>query len=189
MRLQSGGLIGCAGFDLQSNIINLFTLGLPGISIHHVGIVCEYDGEPLIYESTKSARPPCVRTGQRVSGVQAHTFEEMRAIPFYNALWYYPLRRELYLHERERLRDYLESVLRTPYDMDGACQSGGIMLAAISALLCGENLASLFCSELCMSALVRTGVCTTPDASRWSPNKLCRNLVRSGICERPIRVR
>lgn len=187
--LKSGGIIGAVGFDRQSIAINLATAGIPGFSIHHVGIVCEYEGSPLIYESTKGDRPPCVRTGKRVAGVQAHTLDELRQIPFYHALWYYPLRRELFLHEQQRLSAYLEAVLRTPYDSDGACQSAGVVLSAVSALLCGENLSSLFCSELCMSALVRTGVLQTPDASRWSPNHLVRYLVRNGICDRPIRVR
>lgn len=188
--IKSGGIIGCVGgFDKVSVGINLGTLGIPGVDIHHVAIVCDYDGQPLIYESTTSERPVCFRKKEFCKGVQCHTVDEFTAIPFYNKLWYYPLRCELYPHEQERLSEYLGSLLGTPYDMPGAIHAGGVVFSILSALMRGEDLSSLFCSEMDMAALVRIGRTRTHDASRWSPNKLCRYLVRSGICSSPLRLK
>lgn len=177
MQLKAGSIIGYCGYGWQPSVINLATCGWPGVGVHHVGIVSEYDGQPLVYESTTGDRPPCVRTGKINLGTQAHTVEQLTALPAFTKLWVYEPRRELYAHEKVRLSAFLESTLSLPYDMDGAIGAGGFGFNLLSAFFCGENLSSFFCSELCAAALVATGTIDTDDASKWSPNKLCRYLL------------
>lgn len=179
MQLKTGSIIGHVGFGWQANVINLATLGLPGVSVHHVSIVSEYEGRQLVYESTTGERPACCRRGKPCLGVQAHTVDELTALPAFTKLWIYEPRRELYAHEKVRLSCFVESALGLPYDLDGAIGAGGFGFSVLSAFLCGENLSSIFCSELCAAALVATGTIDTDDASKWSPNKLCRHLLRS----------
>jgi hypothetical protein len=187
--LKSGGILGFVSFEPIANVINAATLGIPGYSIHHVGMVGRQHGQPLCYESTTWDRPPCVRSQALTQGVQAHTLEELVAIPAHRQIWHYPLRSELYDHEEDRLLYYLDSQIGCPYDLDGAIHAGGVAFSFLSKMLRGEDLAAMFCSELCVAALVKINRLNTASASHWSPNKLCRYLVRTGICDKPKRIK
>jgi hypothetical protein len=187
--LKSGGILGFVSLDITSNVINLATLGIPGYSIHHVGILGRQHAEPLLYESTTAGRPPCVRLGRPVKGVQAHTIDELIAMPCYRQIWHYSLRAELYADEEERLLYYLDSIVGLPYDMGGAIRSGGVLLSLLSRLVRDEELKKLCCPEVCMAALAHINRVSVPNASYWSPNRMLRYLVRNGIYNQPVRIK
>ena len=187
-RLESGGIIGVSARGMVEDAINIGTLGIPGIGVHHVGILSRHSGRLLFYESTTGERPPDYFTGHQETGVGARPIEQIQE--FFAAqdakLWYYPLRCPLYEHEERRLDEWLTSKVGLPYDLDGALHSGGgLLFRTLSILLRGEDLASLFCSEMCMGALAHVGRIRTSNASKWSPNKSCRYLVRTGTCGKP----
>lgn len=189
--IKVGDTIGCVGpfSDRICLAINIGTLGIPGYSIHHVGIVAEHLGQTYIFESTESERPPCAIKGKRVKGVQAILLKDFVKIPFYNKVWVYPNRRPLYFHERARLNQYCFHMLGRPYDESGAIHSGGLMFSAVSSMLRGENLDQLFCSEFVASARIHTGLLVAPNASWWNPNRLCRHMLRAGECGKPWRAK
>ena len=184
-RICNGSVIGFVSRDWQANVINLGSFGIPGYSIHHVGIVC--DG--LVYESTGGEagnRPPCEIQHKIVRGVQAHTIESLFALPWYTHLWEYPLRRRLYPQERTRLRQFCDSQLGKDYDRDGAIHSGGKLFAYFSSLIRGENVNKYFCSEFVAAALAEVGIFQIDNVSRVSPNKLLRGLRKLGVCQKPV---
>lgn len=186
---QSGAIIGFSGcLDPVANTINICTGGIPGIGIHHVGIILEHEGEPWLYESTTNKnRPPCGITGKLIKGVQAHPLQQIQELET-ATIWHYPLRRKLYEHEEKRLGNFLGSKIGLPYDLAGAIRSGGIVFGLAEMFLHPENLSSLFCSEFCAASLIDTGLMDSADASRWNPNKLTRYLRRSGKCGKPSRL-
>jgi hypothetical protein len=178
--VRPGDIIAFAGSDFTSAVIQLGTFSLPGHGFSHVGIVGVLHGEPIIYESTTYGRPPCLRQGKPVSGVQAHRLDDLMEATPGSKVWHYPLRRELYHHESDRLCWFLDRCIGLPYDLRGAIRSGGASFNLLQTVLRKENLASVFCSELVAAALVDIGVFQTKSASRWNPNKLVRALRRQG---------
>jgi hypothetical protein len=168
-----------------ANTINLATGGVPGFSVHHVGIVC--DG--LVYESVHCGRPACEVQRRVVRGVQAHKLETIVGNSGYARLWEYPLRRQLYADERLRLRQFVDSQLGKDYDVNGAWHSGGKLYAAVSSLWRGENVNTYFCSEFVLASLVEIGVVQDRNVSRYSPNHLLRYLRRKGICREPLQLK
>lgn len=187
MGIKSGDIIGVTGKGIVSGVINLGTFGLPRVGITHVGIVSLEGPEPVLFETTTFKRPPCYYQGVEVRGCQAHRLEDF--LDFERGkVWHYPLRRELYEHEAERLRMTLEQSLGLPYDMLGAIRSGGFVFRTLQAVLRREDVAGLFCSEWCAEALTKVGVMRTRHLGTWNPNKLCRRLVWSGVCSEPRRL-
>lgn len=181
MRFNPGDIIGFSGRDLTAAVIQLGTLSLPRRGLSHVGIVGYLHGEPLVYESTSYGRPPCIRAGKCVSGVQAHRLDDLLAATQEQTVWHYPLRRELYAHEADRLLHYLDSHIGLPYDMPGAIRSGGVVFNLLQSVLRKENLSGIFCSELTAAAHVEIGLFKTKSASRWNPNKFVRAELRQGV--------
>lgn len=186
-------MIGCVGpwNDKITCVINLGTGGIPGYSIHHVGQVARdwRSGKLYIYESTESERPPCAVRHRVTEGVQATAIDDFLAIPFYTKVWVYPNRYDLYENEQRRLNRYVYQMLGTKYDERGAIQSGGLLWATINSFLQGENLNQLFCSEFVAATRIHTGILKARNASWWSPNRLCRHLVRAGECGKPYRIK
>jgi len=195
--IESGGIVGFSARDVISDAINVCTGSLPGVGIHHVGILCRHGrcdfGRMLLYESTSAERPPCffAGVGARPAGVGARSLETIQE--FYaetgTNLWYYPLRSPLYEHEISRLDQWLRNKVGQPYDMDGAIHSGGgLIFRTLSILLRGEDLASFFCSEMCIGGLVHVGRVQTNNVSKWNPNRSVRYLVKAGVCDKPTRI-
>jgi hypothetical protein len=187
--IASGDIIGFVGEDWVSDCINIATLGLPNRSVSHVGIVSEYKGKLLVYESTSGDRPPCYVKLKLTRGVQAHPLSELLSIPSFREVWHYPLKCPLYYHQRARLEYVLKGYLGRDYDMNGACHSAGVVFSKVCGMIKGEDLSSLFCSEMVAAVLTHVGTLRTPNSSRWSPNKLCRYLVREGVCLPPQRLK
>jgi hypothetical protein len=181
-----GDVIGFLGRGFGSRFINLGTYGIPNWGISHVAVVGDCDDIPVLFESTTSSEYPCYIKREFVRGVQAHTIGE--TIESYDGfIWHYPLYRELYNHEKTRLRAYLVGKLGTPYDLIGAVRSGGAGFSWLESRFREEDLSSVFCSEFLASAFAHTGLYSIANASRWNPNKITRQLRRRGILRRPVR--
>lgn len=185
-----GSIIGFSGKDWQCDLINVCSLGIPRYSIHHVGLMGSLHGELLLYESkgmgdAESPTAKCARAGQRVNGVQAHKFQEILDNAKDTRIWHYPLRRELYEHEAERLSWLLDNKLGVRYDLTGALETGGYLTRFLAAQLREEDTSQLFCSELVCDVLVETGLFHTDNVSKWSPNRLLRELIAAGIYGKP----
>jgi hypothetical protein len=183
---REGDIIGFSGNGLLSAGINLATYGIPFWDIGHVGIVGRYDGKLVLFESTVNSQMPCLIQGRPVSGVQAHRLESCEI--YDGKVWHYPLYRELYRHESQRLTAFLLECVGTEYDAIGAFRAGGVGFSFVESRLRRQDLEALFCSELCAAAYAFTGLHPTGNAGFWSPNKLCRTLRRRGVLRKPWRI-
>jgi hypothetical protein len=185
---QAGDLLGFSGDGWLSAGINLATYGIPYWSLSHVGIVGEYKGRTLLFESCLEDADPCEIKGKVFSGTQAHTIES-RLTDYHGKIWHYPLYRSLYDFERKRLNRFLRDTTGIPYDEIGAFRAGGIGFSWLESLLREADLSSLFCSEWCAAAHSTIGIFQTDNASRWSPNKLVRHERRQEILLAPRRLK
>lgn len=188
MEMYDGDLIGFSGKGLVADVINLGTYAVPRWGLSHIGVVCSYQGEQYIFESTTlNGDKPCAITGEPIAGVQAHPIEDILARP--GKVWHYPLRSKLYFDQSQRLREDLISLLGREYDMKGALRSGGCFLRILETIFRKENLSTLFCSELVAHVLTKVGIIHVSNVSGQSPNSLVRRLKRNGITRDPIRLK
>ena len=153
----------------------------------HVEIVAKAlagDAVPLLFESTTLATEPCLITGKRTSGVQAHDLDQ-RIQQFPGRVWHYPLTRKLRIVQSIQLTDFCIHHVNagTGYDALEAFRSRATPLGWLERLLLRspENLSRLFCSEFVAAAWKECEVWNAPNASRWSPNAIARSAVRTGI--------
>lgn len=186
--VQPGDIIGFCGDNWMSAGICLVTYGIPFWSLSHVGIMGEYNGRQLLFESTTLDHKPCEITGKLINGSQAHSLDTTVA-DYTGRIWHYPLVRPLYTHERKRLNQFLLSTIGRPYDMIGAFRSGGAGFSWIESHLREQDLHSLFCSEWCAAAHADIGIFHTDDDSKWNPNALTRAERRAGILRKPKRLK
>lgn len=185
---KTGDIIAFSGFGRQSFLINLVTYGLPFWSISHVGIIGEYDGEKLLFESTVLSNIPCVIQNKPFRGVQAVHLQD-RLDTYRGRAWHYPIYRQLFGAESERLNAFLLDKIGTPYDKVGGMRSAGIGLSWLESKLRGEDLSLLFCSEYIAASHRRIGLLRTDNASRWNPSRLVRYERRKSILLRPRRLK
>lgn len=191
--IRPGDLLFVSGKGFVSNVIQLGCLSVPnwgplgrwGVAgFSHVAIVAPVFGEMIVYESTSFGRPRCVRTGrENPKGVQAHHLSTI--LDGGGDVWHCPLRRPLYLHEEERLLEFLEACLGREYDFFSAGRSGGgRLLRLIQRLTMREDLDEYYCSELVIRAHAVVGLHQCRNSSNWNPMRVYRNEVRKGIIER-----
>lgn len=176
-RVKAGDIIGFSGRNLASDGINIATFGIPRWGISHVGIIkpSQYGG-PHLLESTSER------------GVQSVSFRE--AVAAYDGkVWVYTLVRSLYPHELSRMASCLVGLENREYDFRGAFRSGGRIWSWMQAAFRGEDLTSLFCSELVAEVLSDIGIFPTSNASRWNPNHFVRKLRRLGIVNPPRKLK
>jgi hypothetical protein len=185
---QPGDIIGFSGYALSSIAINIATYGIPFWSTSHVGIIGEYEGRKLLFESCWNNEDPCVIQNKQFRGTQAHEIEP-RIERYFGKVWHYPLYRELYDFEKERLNTFLADTIGTPYNQLDAMRSGGIGLSWIESLLRDPDLSSIFCSEWCCAAHTATGIFRTDNVSRWNPNRFVRTERSQGILLKPRRIK
>lgn len=185
---KSGDIIAFSGSGWKSDLINLATYGIPRISASHIGIVAEYYGEYLLFESTSLSNLPCRIRGNRIKGSQAQRLAA-RCRDYRGKVWHYPLFRSLYRHEAERLTEFLVNSLGRPYDEIGAFRSGGLAFGWLESIIHAPNLATLFCSEWVAAALSNIGLLRTTHVSKWNPNRLIRYCRRHDIIDKPRRIK
>lgn len=169
--LRAGDLVGFSGYDLVSALVNIGSCAVPFFGLSHIGILAEYKGELLIFESTTLCKQPCFVALKPVSGTQCHRLPE-RVQAYNGKVFHYPLACPLSYLRKQALTDFLMSEIGRPYDMAGAICSGGRLFAKFQAMLFGENQKHLFCSEWCAAAHRQVHVFNTINASKWSPNAL-----------------
>lgn len=185
---KAGDIIGFSGDHWQSLVINLVTYGIPWWSLSHIGIIGEYKGQPLLFESTTLDDTPCVVRGRGFQGTQAQHLES-RLASYRGKVWHYPLYRSLFDHEKSRLNSFLLDTIGIPYDQIGAFRAGGIGYSWLESQLREADLSSLFCSEWCCAAHTAIGLFKTTNVSRYSPNKFVRAERRQELLLSPRRLK
>jgi hypothetical protein len=186
--VQPGDILGFSGRGLISDVVNVFTYGIPRWSVSHVGIIGEHQGRLLLFESTTLDSQPCAVRGKCIYGTQAHEIEE-RVRGYDGRVWHYPLSMPLNVKARHELDCFLHSTLGISYDSIGALRSAGLGFSWLESLLRPANLHSIFCSEWCAAAHARIGVFRTNNVSRWSPNFFVRKERREGVLLKPWRLK
>lgn len=180
MVFASGDVIGFTASTWLGRLINLATLGSPWAGLTHVGVVvASPSGELVLFESTTLCDMPCLFQRRRVDGVQAHWLRQ-RIVAYPGKVWHYLIAKAPDGFERYTLYDWCRSRIGTPYDVTGALHARGLCCGWLIHRLLPENLQSMFCSEFVPAALREIGRFDTLNASAWSPNALCRELVRRG---------
>ncbi|QGJ71055.1 Hypothetical protein PBC10988_27580 [Planctomycetales bacterium 10988] len=181
---QPGDLVAFSGNSWVGRFIRLITLS----RFSHVGIICFHQGRPLLIESTTLSPFPCLLTGKRIHGVQAH--DPYRVLQRgLSRIWVCRLQRheELAPSESERLTAFLLRFLHFEYDTPGALLSGTRFLKR-RWWASREDLTRLFCSELCAAALKHIRRFPLVNASVINPSELIREGVRLGIYQPPQRL-
>lgn len=186
--LRPGDIIGFSGYNPASYFINLVTYGIPGWSLSHVGIVAEYEGNLLIFESTDEALDPCAVQGYPIAGTQAQ-WPVPRIQSYKGRVWHYPLVKPLRSWERRHLTEFLLRSVGRPYDRTGAVRAGAKVWSAIQGLLHDESIAALFCSEWVAAAHRHIERFDTKHIGTWSPNALVREETRRGILDERVRLK
>lgn len=179
--IRPGDVVGFGGCDCLSVLIQIGTLGWPGLSLSHVGIAVEWPGfrHPLLVEATALLREPCAVTGKVVDGVQAH-YLRSRIVGYPGRVWHYPLAKPLGRIQRDQLYGFCKERLGVAYDALGAWLARDTLWAATHRPL--EDLTSYFCSEFVVAAHRACWILPEEtNASVWSPNRLVRMEGREGI--------
>ncbi len=187
--IKAGDVVGFAGRGWLSGLISIACYGIPGWSLSHVGIVADApDGRLLIFESTGMVDELCAIRGVKFIGCQAHEIKG-RVANYDGRVWHYPLYRDLYSFERQRLTSFLMQTIGTPYSIPDALRVAGYGFSWIESFLRPEDLRSIVCSEWVAAAHQHIGVLQTGDASRWNPSHLVRHERLYGILRRPVRLK
>jgi len=185
---RPGHLLGFSGNDSLSAVINLGSLGWPGVGLSHVAICISHPNGPALVESTTVCDLACIESGETRAGLQCHLLQDR--IPGYpGRVWHYPLRRPLTYIDGRELSIRLRAMCRegVPYDYRQAIDSRSTIVAAFMRWKYGhEDLAQLFCSEMVAAEWRSLKILRTANASAWSPNALARYAVRHGLVEEPI---
>ncbi len=188
MEFKTGDIVAFSGFGRKSVIVNLVTFGWPFFWASHVGILGEYQGEQLLFESTTLSNVPCVIQQKHVKGVQAVRLAD-RVKSYNGRVYHYPIYRPLFGFEEDRLNQFLLEKIGVPYDLHGGMRSATHGLSWLESRFKGEDLNFIFCSELTAASHARIGILQTSSASRWNPNRFIRYERRVGIIRRPRRLR
>jgi hypothetical protein len=184
--MRSGDIMGFLGKNPGSHLINLFTYGLPLNGLSHVGIVADYQGDLVLFESTTWSTEPCLIQGKQIKGVQVHKIIP-RIDKYEGRVWHYPLTKPLNLADRQGLTDFLLAQVGKGYDAVGAFRSGGEGFSWLESKLHHEHLTTLFCSEMCAAAHREVNRFQTTNAGRWNPNSFTRAEISRGTLSKPIR--
>lgn len=182
---QPGDTLGFTAWTPAGVAITFGTWGLPLWSISHVGGIVQVRDELLISEATRTCPYPCHIQNERVQGLQVQELE--RRIRTYPGLvWHYPLTSPLSREGERRLTLCLLANLGKDYDELGAFRVRQACFGWLLKYVWPENLRTLYCSEWWAAALRRASRFQTRSASRWNPKRLCRALVKRGVCAKPV---
>lgn len=187
--MNPGDIIGFSGANATSDFLNLVTYGIPRISISHVGIMAEYKGTLLLFESTTLNTSPCVIQKRPIRGAQAQ-YLKTRLESYEGRIWHYPLAKKLGVKDSQKLTDFLLPMLGTPYSEIEAVRSGGLAWSWLENRIHGPSgYAARFCSEWVTSAHDELGLFPTKNPGMWSPNHLIRRERHLGILAAPTRLK
>ena len=104
--IKTGDVISFSGFGHKSVLVNLVTFGIPFWYTSHVGIIGEYNGEQLLFESTTLSNIPCVIQDRPIKGVQAVRLPD-RVKSYHGRIYHYPIYRSLFGFEAACLNEFL----------------------------------------------------------------------------------
>lgn len=186
--LKPGDIVGFLGNHWQSQAINILSCGIPFWGLSHIGIVAEHKGQPYIFESTIDDNVLCDIMGSPISGVQAHEVTK-RVLSYDGKVWRYPLYRNLYRYECDRLTGFLVGELGKSYDVTGMFSAGGFVWSHVWRMFTRQDFSEFWCSELVAAAIQQTGLLPISHASWYSPNRLTYKLRRKGLLQRPERLK
>lgn len=177
---RPGDLLFFAGRDLESRAIALRTAGLrnllAGRWFSHVGPCAEHKGETLLIESTTFCDEPCLLSGKRIAGVQAHLPAE-RVENYQGKVWRLRLRRPLDALESRHLSDFLLAQIGLPYNYRRAAELATFFARRIPEAPLPD---AWFCDELAIEAfkvINRAGHDNDPE--RFSPGTFASLVLRS----------
>lgn len=173
-RIKVGDIVSFSGVGWPSIVVNLGSYGIPWLHASHIGIMGEYKGELLLFESTTLSNLPCVIRCEPFKGTQAVRLED-RVASYEGRIHHYPLYCELYHDEAARLNAFLIDHIGIPYDTIGAFRSGGTAWSWLESWLREEDLSRIFCSEFCAAGHREIGMMRTDNVSSWNPNKFIRH--------------
>lgn len=159
-------------------------LGFPNWRcISHVGILANYAGQTLLFESTTLSPLPCVIRGGLHDGMQAHQPREWLTAVEGN-IWVASLQKHYTLDEdnSHALTDFLIEHIEADYDPRGALDAGLHWSR-------GCDLSTVFCSEVVGQALMVADVIERNDPSRITPVSLITDVVERGIYSEPRRLK
>ena len=190
--MQPGDLVACWSPDLTGRLISLATAqpwaprGLRWAP-SHVAVICRHAGQPLWVESTTLCERPCALTGRPAVGVQSHR-PEARLADYaaggghVQRFTLTPINRlsgdESDLLTHILVQHFLHRA--SPYDLTGAVLSGWRCGRRVQSLF-GADLGEVFCSELAAAVLMRLARLSRADPASFSPGRLLRRLVRTGV--------
>lgn len=191
--MKAGDITGWSSLEPQSMFINVVTGGIPLVGVNHLGIIAEYDGRLEHFEVTTRDNLPCLIKRRIVSGAQCNRLAD-RLKTYPGRAWLYPLYRELYPHESDRLTSFLVKRIGEPYDTLGAIESGGWfgLLAGLTSWLRPRSRRkshSWFCSKEDAAVITHAGLMQTDDPGKWNPNRLVRHLRRKQILLPRVRLK
>lgn len=186
--INPGDIIGFSGSCFVSDIVNIFTWGIPRVDISHVGILARHKNTLFLFESTTLDEIPCAILGKKIQGTQAHFLAQSIAT-YPGKVYHYALTEKLTDEQSYALTEFLISTLGISYDQLGAMRAGGVGFSFLEGLLHEENLHTIFCSEWCAAAHEKIGILENENASHFNPNHLVRWEQFKKILSKPVRLR
>lgn len=201
MEFKPGDKLGFSGFGYVSNAIQIGTYGFPNLgfwwpaclsSFSHVEVIGQVEDQILTFGSTtdNDCSLPCVVTGKRFDGFQAHRIDE-RIDGYTGRVWHFPLVTPLYRDQIERSAEWLLQHLGTGYDTRGAIECGILSwtygLRALGGWIDYNDLEWMYCSEAVAAHDSYIGIFDSDNSSLWSPNYLLRKQRRLHKLKKPIR--
>lgn len=160
-QIKTGDVIAFSGNAGFSHFIRWAT----GSVYSHVGIVLNTnlgsggDDSILIVESRTETQGKNAAGAKLIKGVQLHWLSK-RILAFDGAVWLFPLKQELEQDNRAKMQSWLRQTTNkvVPYDSVQTLGAGLDLFDRVGLTYSGEDLSTLFCSELVAKALQIAGV-------------------------------
>ncbi len=179
-----GGLIYCTRemWEAAYELGMLDHLGLSPANVLGTGRWLK-DGRWLTIESTMLNKQPCVFTGRKTQGVQAHSLHES-VRGYKGRVWIAPLADAVRLNREDEMTLVLSCLesLGKPYDTTGAAVAGSIFWKYIAFATPGLQ----YCAEYWQQRLATVGLMTREGVARSTPKSVIRTQRRQGVCTKEL---
>lgn len=192
--LRPGDVLGLSGACALGDAINLATWGVPRSGLSHLAIVTPYCPSVMqapglvVCEATTRQDYPCAYAEKCVSGVQAHWPAEWLHHQK-GRVWLYRPSRAISEQDAYAMGEWCSRMMGVPYDYWGALHARQVVGGWLLHRFLPEDFNEFFCSEFVPAALRWVGLFEADNCSVWSPNKFTRHWLRTGGCERPVRIK